>query len=136
MTYIAIDPGSARTGWAVFDDKGAVQDMGIIKGMDPFLDWLEEEAPKHKVAIIENYRNRGGFTNDMSSMPTSQMIGAITRILRKASVAIVLQEPSPCLSIGLRFLKLYDAYKGKHVPDNVSALAHGTYYLRKEGIIK
>lgn len=135
--YLAIDPGSTRTGWAKFNNEGIVQNIGVIKGADKFLDWLEELVEKEeiKVAIVEQYRNRGGFINDFSIMPTSQHIGAIARILRKRKIPIVYQDPSPCLSIGLRFLGMFTTYNGKHVPDEVSALAHGTYYLKKEGIL-
>lgn len=137
--YLAIDPGRKNTGFAFFDEQGTVTAFLSITGEDKALDYLEEHLDGVKVAIIEQYRNRGGFVNDMSDMPTSQVIGAIRRILRKAKIEIVSQEPSPCLSIGLRFLGVYEEYYGekkKHVPDEVSALAHGTYYLKKMRIIK
>lgn len=134
MYYLAIDPGQTNTGWASFDEQGAIIEMGVIRGQDEFLDWLEEQDLKE--AIIEQYRNRGGFTNSFSTMPTSQHIGAISRILRKKRIPIHFQDPSPALSIGLRFLGMHTTYRGKHVPDQISAAAHGTYYLRKAGIQK
>jgi hypothetical protein len=131
--YIAIDPGKT-TGYAVFNASGFLIDMGKTTGEDKFLDWLEEQDCK--IVIIEQYRNRGGFTNSFSDMPTSQHIGAISRIARKKKWVIVLQEPSPALVQGLRFIGMYTKYKGKHCPDDISALAHGTYYLRKNRILK
>lgn len=133
MEYLAIDPG-LTTGWASFDHEGKPLGFDEIKGYDEFLDWFEEQSPG--LIIIERYRNRGGAINGFSDMPTSQHIGAIKRIARKKKVPIIEQDPSPCLSVGLRFLGLYATYRGKHVPDKVSALAHGTYYLRKQGIKK
>lgn len=134
--YLAIDPGQANTGWAKFDKEGSFLGAGVITGQDKFLDWLEELvfSADIKTAIIEQYRNRGGAINGMSTMPTSQHIGAISRVLRKATVPIEFQDPSPALSIGLRFLRMHAAYVGKHVPDDVSATAHGEYWLRKHGV--
>ena len=138
--YLAIDPGKT-TGYALFNDHGVVTFMGKITGEDKFLDELEllvDTRKQLKVLIIETYRNRPGPKNQhntWSTNATSQTIGAIKRIARKAGLEIVEQEPSPCLVIGLRFLGMSQTYKGKHVPDDVSALAHGTYYLRKKKIL-
>jgi len=131
--YIAIDPGK-HTGWATFDKEGKLLNLGMFNDEDKFLDWLEEQDAK--VYVIEQYRNRGGFVNSWSDMPTSQHIGAIKRIGRKKKVEMVMQEPSPCLTQGLKFLGVWTQYKDKHVPDQISALAHGTYYLRKNRILK
>lgn len=131
--YLAIDPGK-RTGWATFDESGKPTGMGAFDGEDRFLDWFEEQHPG--LVIIERYRNRGGFVNSFSDMPTSQHIGAIKRVCRKKKIPIVEQDPSPALAIGLRFIGAHSTYAGKHVPDEISALAHGTYYLRKQGIQK
>lgn len=134
MEYLAIDPGQTNTGWASFNAEGEFLEWGIIKGQDKFLDWFEEQSPGF--VIIERYRNRGGFVNSFSDMPTSKHIGAIERVCRKKKIPFTLQDPSPALAIGLRFLNLHTIYVGKHVPDNVSALAHGTYYLRKNKVLK
>jgi len=134
MTYLAIDPGE-NIGWARFDDQGQLEGMGEINGHDKFLDWLEEQTGI-KVYIVESYRSRPGKINSWSRLPTVQLIGAIKRVARKRGIKVVEQDPSPCLSIGLRFIGMHTTYKGKHVPDQVSALAHGTYYLRQKGIQK
>ena len=136
MTYLSIDPGD-NTGWAKFDDKGKFQAFGEIKGHDNFLDWLEKvEVSEGDVWIIESYRSRPGAINSWSRQPTIQLIGAIKRQAHKKHIFIEEQYPSPCLSIGLRFIGMHKMYVGKHVPDQVSALAHGTYYLRKKGVLK
>lgn len=135
--YLAIDPGKKNTGWAAFDATGELLALGTVVGTDRFLDQLEElNFEQLKTVIIEQYKNRGGSLNFMSTMPTSQHIGAITRILRKAGVDYVFQDPSPGLTIGLRFLRMHGTYEGKHVPDEVSAWAHGTYYLVSKKIKK
>lgn len=134
--YLAIDPGQKNTGWATFDELGQLTDYGKVVGQDKFLDWFEDLTPQPGIVIIERYRNRGGFTNSFSTMPTSQHIGAILRVCRKRKIPYVEQDPSPALAIGLRFLNVHTLYVGKHVPDEISALAHGTYYLRKKGVQK
>lgn len=138
--YLAIDPGQT-TGYALFDENGDSRFMGKIKGEDKFLDELELIVSANQITtiILEAYRNRPGLKNshnNWSKNETSQHIGAIKRIARKAKVEVVEQEPSPCLPIGLKFLGMSDVYRDKHVPDEVSALAHGTYYLRKNKILK
>jgi hypothetical protein len=133
MSYTAIDPGD-NVGWATFDDKGEFTGFGEIKGHDAFLDWLEKDQAS--VIIVESYRARPGKINSWSRLPTVQLIGAIKRIAHKRHAKVIEQDPNPCLSIGLRFIGLHTEYKGKHVPDKISALAHGTYYLRKERILK
>lgn len=131
MHYLAIDPGD-NTGWAAWDEHGNLINCGTVRGQDAFLDWLEEQNPSE--VILEAYRNRPGAVNAWDKGPTQQLIGAIKRILRKKSIPVHEQDPSPCLSIGLKFLGVSKQYEGKHVPDQISALAHGTYYLRKNRI--
>lgn len=135
--YLSIDPGKT-TGYALFDDNGVVNFMGKIEGEDKFLDQLESLVETHtiKTAIVEGFRNRpNNLVSMRSTNPTSMHIGAITRVLRKKKILIVMQEASPALAIGLRFLGVHEQYINKHVPDDVSALAHGTYYLRKQKIL-
>lgn len=131
--YLAIDPGK-RTGYARFDAQGTPIECRAIQGVDNFLDWLEEQETE--VVVIERYRSRPGAINAWSDGPTQQLIGAIKRIARKSEWQIVEQDPSPALAIGLRYIGMATAYKGKHVPDEISALAHGEYYLVSKGIKK
>ena len=140
MRYLAIDPGNT-TGWALFAPTGDLISMG--KGeADDVLDNWEEDDGGPLTLIIEIYRNRQGgkYTeiNAWSDNKTSQVVGMWKRLARKKHWSVVEQEPSPCLSHGLRFLGMYQIYYGikkKHVPDDVAALAHGTYYLRKKQIL-
>lgn len=131
--YISVDPGN-RTGFARFDVTGNPIECRAIKGVDEFLDWLEEQETD--VLIIERYRSRPGAVNAWSDGPTQQIVGAVKRIARKSEWEIVEQDPSPALAVGLRYLGMANTYKGKHVPDEVSALAHGEYYLVSKGIKK
>jgi hypothetical protein len=135
--YIAIDPGKT-TGYALFNEQGLSTFIGKITGEDKFLDELESlvAGGSIKIMIIEGYRNRPNMIHNMrSTNPTSQHIGAIKRIARKAGITVVEQAASPALAIGLKFLGVAHLYVNKHVPDEVSALAHGTYYLRQQKVL-
>jgi hypothetical protein len=133
MSLLAIDPGG-NTGLALFDATGNLISMRAIKGHDKALDWIEEQEGI-AVYVIEQYRNRPNAKANLWSVNnTSQLIGAISRVARKRKIKVVMQEPSPALSIGLKFLGMHNTYKGQHVPDEVSALAHGEYYIRKNGL--
>lgn len=139
--YVSLDPGEKRIGWAGFDAEGLALKYGVFKDEDEMLDWLESDEVNPQVIIVESYRARPGATNAWSRLPTVQQIGAIKRVARRKKIPIVEQDPNPCLVMGLRFLGVFDMYaneKGKllHVPDEFSALAHGTYYLRKQRIQK
>lgn len=146
MTYLAIDPGGT-TGWALFDEGGDTLGFGKVKGHDNFLDWLEDTVrlnePKVSTIILENYKvgRSGGsqFTHSFGDVPTLQLIGAIKRVAKKASIPIVEQSPND-MYMGLRHLGLWTRYRGDgkalHVPDDQSALAHGVWYLTKIGVRK
>lgn len=137
--YLAIDPGEKRTGWARFDESGATTGFGHVDGIDEFLDWLDDQ-PKPKVLIMEDYRVNPGISHAFSRVRTVECIGGIKRYCRKNGVKLS-EQRNLVLPIGLRYLGMYEVYyrgtkKIKHVDDEISALAHGTYYLVKNGIIK
>lgn len=137
MSYIAIDPGTKQVGWAAFDSSGETTGFGVIKGEDAFLDWLEEKSDV-KVIIIEGYFINPHKHRTWSAAGTSEVIGAIKRYARKHGIEIVEQRNTD-LPIGLRLIGMYDVYYRnrkniKHVDDEISALAHGTYYVVKNKI--
>lgn len=130
--YISVDPGQT-TGWAKWNEEGEIVSYGKMK-QEEFFNWFENQ--KFKWLIIEIYRNRPGATNAWSKGETQQHIGVCKRHAAKIHARVVEQDPSPCLAIGLRFLGVHEMYvdsKGKlqHVPDDISAMAHGEYYMRK-----
>ena len=140
--YVAIDPGN-RTGWATADCEGRVTGNSAIKGTEAFLDWFEELQPSPEVVIVESYEIRQQhFNHQGSRVPTIQHIGAIKSIAKRTHGVGVKEQRSINLPFGLRYLGLYGSYynpttqrkKDKHIPDEVSALAHLTYYLRKNKV--
>ena len=137
--YLAIDPGEKRTGWARFGADGETTGFGGIEGIDEFMDWLEDQ-PRPKVLILENYRINPSISHAFSKVRTVEVIGLVKRYCRKNEVELVEQRNTD-LPIGLRYLGMYEVYyrgrkKIKHVDDEISALAHGEFYLVKNGVKK
>lgn len=132
--YLAIDPGN-NTGYAIFNELGDVVDNGEIKGHQEFLDWLDAVYPPPTVLIVEWYyvRNKQ-FNHEGSDVGTLRLIGAIERYAHQHKCTLVKQR-SDTLGIGLRYIGMKYP-KGVHVPDRVSALAHGVYWLQRNKIRK
>lgn len=134
--YLAIDPGN-NTGYAWFAENGDPTDNGAIKGHDEFLDWLED-GPVAKIIIMEDYKVRPGNSgNHWSNVPTLQLIGAIKRYAKKNNITVEMVQPQN-LYMGLRLLGMYEKYAPRtvHVPDRLSALAHGVHWLTKRHIYR
>jgi len=141
MHYLAIDPGEKRTGWASFDEQGNELGLGTIVGdPDTFMDWLEALDPAPKEIIYENYRVNPTINHGFSKVVTVQLIGMIKRYAKTRDIPLHEQDNTR-LSFGLRFIGMYGMYykgrkKVKHVDDQISAYAHGVYYLQTHGIRK
>lgn len=143
--FLSIDPGQNNTGWAAFKKDGKLIAFDkVTGGADLFMDWIEGLDPAPKQIVFEEYKVNPGISHAWSDAPTIQIIGMIKRYAKKAGIPIAGQS-NQFLKIGLRQIGLYHIYykreKGKevrikHVDDEVSAYAHGTYYLKKKGVIK
>jgi hypothetical protein len=138
--YLAIDPGGT-TGYAWFNSEGIPVENKEIKGHNNFMDWLDEE-PVPKMIIYETYRNRPWEkANTWADNATSQLIGMILRYIHKHDIKVETSEPAN-LYMGLRYLNMYAKYakrpgsSRRHVPNALSALAHGVFVLQKLRIRK
>lgn len=125
---LCIDPGK-RTGFARFID-GKATEMGALVD-DCLWPWLREQAPD--IFVVENFRIRpygGRRVSKMWSSPVAlQIIGAVKARADEVKAFLHLQEPS-VLPVGCGFMGI-PYTKGKHLPDELSAMAHGAYYLVK-----
>ncbi len=133
--FLAIDPGGKRTGWATFDGEGKATGCNLVVGIDNFMDWLDALEPVPEVVIVESYHiDNKMFNHQGSDVPTLRLIGMIERYCHVKRLKMVKSRRAN-LKIGLQFMGV-EYGKGEHVPDQVSALAHGTYYLVKHRIKK
>lgn len=142
MFYLSIDPGEKTTGWASFNKKGEEIQFGkITGGPDAFMDWLESLVPQPREIIYENYRISPTISHGFSKVVTAQLIGMIKRHATKYRIKIH-EQPNTVLKIGLKYVGFYGTYydskgkKIKHVDDQISAYAHGVYFLQTRGIRK
>lgn len=141
MRYLAIDPGEKRTGWASFNEAGEETGLGtILGGPDGFMDWIEGLPDPPQEIIFEGYAVNPTINHGFSKVVTVQLIGMIKRYAKQRKIPIH-EQRNTVLSIGLRYIGMYAVYNPpgkskKHVDDQISALAHGVYYLQKNGIRK
>lgn len=143
LHYLSIDPGEKISGWAAFRENGTDIIFGEVRGgPDAFMDWLEGLDPAPKEIIFEEYRINPAIGHGFSEAVTIQVIGMIKRYAKKAEIPWHAQS-NQFLNIGLRQVGMYDVYyervrgkerRKKHVDDQISAYAHGVYYLVKKGI--
>jgi hypothetical protein len=142
MYYLSIDPGEKTSGWAAFDKEGKELEFGkITGGPEAFMDWLESLVPRPTEIIYENYRVSPTLNHGFSKVVTIQLIGMIKRYAHTRKI-LLHEQPNTVLKIGLKYIGFYLMYydasgkKKKHVDDEISAYAHGVYYLQKKGIRK
>lgn len=130
-SYLALDPGHT-TGWATFDDKGNILEMGqfTLKEVNRLNELIHDNL---KTVIVEDYRNHG-FTQQKkwSRNETSKIIGRIEALCEIRNIEVVLQ-PNTVRGIGYKWM-------GSEQPTNHSishqwdAAAHGVYWLQKNGV--
>lgn len=142
MHYLAIDPGAQNSGWAKFAKDGSDLGLGAVKGgPDGLMDFLENLDPQPKVIILEQYVNMPGVNPLWRTNKTEQLIGAIKRHAKRNNITVH-EQRNTVLSMGLRMNGFYKVYyddqgkKKKHVDDEISAHAHGVYWLQTHGIRK
>lgn len=132
-TYLALDPGET-TGWATFDDKGELLNLGQFTQAEQN-DWLNENVTTAlKAVICEDYRNHGWKQQKKwSRNQTSKNIGAVEMICSMRNVPIVLQ-PNTVKKIGYKWGGLEGAPSNHKISHQYDAYAHGVYWLQSQGI--
>lgn len=133
--YLALDPGET-TGWATFDDKGVIIEWGQVKQSD-FYKWLDQKVTSNLRAVIaEEYRIYDSRRQrKWSRNQTSKNEGAIEAICSLRGVPFFLQ-PANIKKIGYKWAGLGAAPSNHDITHQFDAVAHGTYWLRTNGILK
>lgn len=132
--YMAFDPGK-RTGWATFNADGLLFQFGTIIGEGDLTDFLEEKVANYEnlpsVFIYEDYRIDPNIPQGGTRPVASESIGIIKSFARRNKIEVV-NQPNTILNTGLAWAGIR-RNKG-HLRDDYSAIAHGTYYLQKNGL--
>ena len=133
--YMAIDPG-ITSGYAFFDDNGKPTDLGDVKGVNEFLDFLDDITPSPLVIIVESYviRRYQVRENAGSKQETLQVIGAIKRYGYRRHIPVIEQDNQKKV-IGYKYLGMKPS-PNHRLTHRTDALAHGQYYLQSRGIVK
>lgn len=134
-SYVALDPGET-TGWATFDENGEVLKYGQFHQTEQTKVLTELIHDKVKAVIIEDYQNYAWKQQKRwSRNQTSKNIGAIEMLCEMRNIPYHLQ-PANIKSIGYKFAGLGEAPSNHSISHQYDAVAHGTYWLRVNGILK
>lgn len=130
--YLAIDPGETA-GWATFDAKGAVVQIGqyTMKDQNRALRILIK--PGLKMVVIEDYKNFAWKRQkNWSQNQTSKNIGKTEMVCDLNDVPYFLQG-SDRKGMGFQYLGIEEP-KNHAIGHQFCAMAHGVYWLQVNGI--
>lgn len=133
--YFVCDPGNT-SGVAIFDTAGQLKSMEQYP-KEAFMDYLLDFPPPYpRVVVIEEYRifpNKAS-THAYSKVDTIQIIGIIKAAAHKWGANVV-EQALQAKPLGYKYagMKPPKDHSKSHGPD---AVAHGYYFLVKNGIIK
>lgn len=140
--FISVDPGK-NVGVATFNSDGTdrIKKSMSIEAFREFLSMVYSIPDLNNLTfIMEDFKLRHDKAIDQtgSDMPASRCIGAVEQIVTMMGdrATIELQRPG-ILSGALKWAGYaHLANKGHryHVPDEISAYAHGCYYLINAGL--
>lgn len=130
---LAIDPGK-DTGWCLFVN-GFVADIGICRGIQELISWLEEQEPMDQI-VMEEFMlfKHKALQQSGSKMEVTQAQGIVLSWAhRNGKPPIAKQRP-------LEPLKLAPMWTGVRMPTNhknshhIAAFYHGVYWLVTKGM--
>jgi hypothetical protein len=140
MKLLSVDPGK-RNGWATWEfwegghGEPQLQRMGVSNDLEGFYDLLISDLwADISYCVCEDYKiypreMKRQWGHEWSSAPALHAIGALELFARQHAIQLTMQ-PSSVLPVGCGYIG-YNYRKGVHVPNNVSAIAHGAYWLVK-----
>jgi len=125
---LALDPGGARCGYALYEHEYGAKDSVLIRSgivtYESLTDFLQTMTYTTQV-VCESYIIRPGL-NHGSSGKTIKAIGQIEMWAKSLGIPLALQRPD----ILVIAHKITGIPKPKgHLPDDKSAILHGAYWL-------
>lgn len=135
--YIAIDPGP-DPGWAKFNNRGYILELGIVRGLDNFPEFLEKIPTQSLEAVIyEEYKQlqhriAATLGRKKNKIPTVECIGHIRSWCLRNRIPMVLQSPQilPATQQHTQ-VKMPSDHDNSH---HIAAFLHGARYLIDKGI--
>ena len=140
MKLLSVDPGK-HCGWATWDfwegghDKPELLRMGVTDTLEGFYDLLISDLwADCSYCVYEDYKIypaslKKGWSQEWSGVVALHAIGALELFARQHAIQLA-KQPSSILPVGCGYIG-FNYRKGVHVPNNVSAIAHGAYWLVK-----
>lgn len=140
ISFVSFDPGGSdkpSTGMATWTSTGEhIASVKLTnKQLTQMLIDLEPVAGDIQAFIIEAYTGRPGFSTGGNKFKTSQQIGALKYYCDRWGIEKVLQG-SYAKDMGMAYSQIKRTWKGKHMPDDISAYCHGYYYLHNKGLLR
>ena len=137
LKLLSVDPGK-HNGWATWEyDSGSphLLTMGVTETLEDFYDllatqgWQDFDQVVYEDYIIRPRELNKQWGHEWNSGVALRAIGAIEFFARQHAVQIA-KQPASVLPVGCGYIG-YSYRKGVHVPNNISAIAHGAYWLVK-----
>lgn len=133
--YLSIDPGMT-TGIAYFNEKGELQFLQQIHGIEEFYVYLHGFSDPFDYIIYEAYVIRPNVPHGGDEVPAAQIIGILKGFAFANDKVLVKQLAYERVPAYAWQGKKYDKKKHPVDSDQESALAHGLVYLVKNGVVK
>lgn len=137
MKLLSVDPGK-HVGFATWEfglGEPILLKMGVTKNENEFYDILiNDDWLTFGYLVYEDYKIRPakvnkGWSHEWNSAPALHVIGALELFARQNGIELK-EQPASILPVGCGYIN-FPYRKGVHVPNNVSAIAHGAYWLVK-----
>jgi hypothetical protein len=139
MKLLSVDPGK-HTGWAVWtygeSKRPKLDTADVTETVEEFYDILANSKVMRLADMIvyEDYIIRPAAKNkfwghEWNRPPALLIIGAVEYFARANEIKLATQQAA-ILPIGCGYIG-YNYQKGIHVPNQISAIAHGAYWLVK-----
>jgi len=137
MKLLSVDPGkhSGWAAWEVISGSPKLSKMGVTEDESHMLDllvanlWDDFDQIVYEDYIIRPPKVNKGWGHEWNSAPALHIIGALELYARLHSIKLK-SQPASILPVGCGYIG-YSYRKGVHVPNNISAIAHGAYWLVK-----
>lgn len=133
--YLSFDPGMT-TGIAYFNEKGEVEFITQIQGIEELYVWLHSFALPFDFMIYEAYVIRPNVPHGGDEVPAAQIIGILKGFAYANNKVLVKQLAHERIPAYAWQGKVYNPKSHPKDSDQESALAHGYVYLVRNKVVK